>query len=90
MRMEISGEQQDRLAAMPGSEIDTSNIPEVLDWRGAIRGAPPTRRMRLAAMLDNDTIEWFERRHAQTWDAAAEINRALQAYVAAQDAPGLP
>jgi len=80
-------ERLDRLAAMPDSEIGTSDIPEVLDWRGAIRGAPPTRRMRLAAMLDNDTIEWFERRHAQTWDAATQINRALQAYVAAQSTP---
>ena len=87
--METSREQQerlDRLAAMPDSGIDTTDIPEVLDWRGGIRGAPPTRRMRLAAMLDNDTIEWFERRHTQTWDVATEINRALQAYVAAQGA----
>ena len=89
--MDISREQQerlDRLAAMPDSSIDTSDIPEVLDWRGAIRGAGTTPRMRLAAMLDNDVIEWFERRHAQTWDAATEVNNALKAYIAAQAAPG--
>ena len=30
--------QISRLASMPGNEIDTSDIPEVLDWSGATRG----------------------------------------------------
>jgi len=29
----------DALAAMPDSEIDTSDAPPVTDWSGAIRGA---------------------------------------------------
>ncbi len=28
----------DAVAAMPDSEIDTSDMPEVTDWSGAIRG----------------------------------------------------
>ena len=87
--MEISREQREeleRLAAMPDTQIDTSDIPEVVDWRGAIRGVKPTRRMRLAAMLDNDTVEWFEQRHAEARDCAAEINRVLQDYIAAETA----
>lgn len=27
------------LAALPDEEIDTGDIPEVLDWSGAVRGA---------------------------------------------------
>ena len=27
------------LAALPDEKIDTSDIPEVLDWSGAVRGA---------------------------------------------------
>ena len=67
MSTEISREQRERLerlAAMPEAEINTSDIPEALDWRGAIRGWPgSTRRERLAARLDNDMIGWSECRH---------------------------
>ncbi len=80
-------EQLERLAAMPDSEIDTSDIPEVLDWRGAIRGSPtPTRRMRLAACLDNDVIEWFERRHTSERDGADEISAVLKSHMDAEAA----
>ncbi len=30
--------QAAKLAAMPDSEIDTSDIPETTDWSGAVRG----------------------------------------------------
>ena len=39
--MTISEEQRDRLqrlAIAPEADIDTSDIPEVLDWSGAVRG----------------------------------------------------
>ena len=88
MSTEVFREQQERLerlAAMPDAEIDTSDIPEALDWRGAIRGWPnSTRRERLAARLDNDVIEWFERRHADPRDCAAEINHVLQRRIDAE------
>jgi len=38
-------ERLERLAAMPDESIDTSDIPEVLDWFGAIR-APVQRQRR--------------------------------------------
>ncbi len=64
---------------MPDSGINTSGIPELLDWRGAIRGSPtPTRGRRLAAGLDNDVIEWFEQRHTSERDCADEISRVLK------------
>jgi hypothetical protein len=31
------------VAAMPDNEIDTSDIPEVTDWSGAVRGADQIR-----------------------------------------------
>ena len=40
MSTEISRKQRERLerlAAMPEAEINTSDIPKALDWRGAIR-----------------------------------------------------
>ena len=48
MRMDVSDEQRERLARLAGmtdAEIDTTDIPEVLDWSGAIRGGTvrPTR-----------------------------------------------
>lgn len=89
MSTETSRSQQERLerlAAMPDDEIDTSDIPEALDWRGAIRGWPPTRRMRLAACLDNDVIEWFEHRHTSERDAADEISTVLKRYMDAEAA----
>ena len=40
-RPDITAEQQaelEALAAMPDEMIDTSDIPEALDWSGAVRG----------------------------------------------------
>ena len=39
-------EELEALAAMPDSKIDLSDIPEITDWSGAVRGAfsrPETR-----------------------------------------------
>lgn len=43
------------LEALPDEEVDTSDIPEILDWSGARRGLlyrPPKRRV--ASGLDAD------------------------------------
>ncbi|MGH7154051.1 MAG: hypothetical protein ACREF3_08975 [Acetobacteraceae bacterium] len=45
--MRISKEQKqrlERLAAAPETDIDTTDIPEVLDWSGAVRGGLYTNR----------------------------------------------
>ena len=84
MTMESFSDQEERLrqlAAMPDSEIDTSDISEALDWRGAIRGWPPTRRERLAAWLDNDVIEWFERRHPDERACGDAISAILKHHI---------
>ncbi len=66
--MAISKEQQarlERLAAAPKEEIDTSDIPEVLDWSGAIRsGLYEARKEAITIRLDADVLAWF-RDHAE-------------------------
>ena len=67
------------LAALPDSEIDTSDMPEVLDWSGGIRGAfyKPTKKP-IALRLDADVVAWFQR---QGPGYQTRINAALREYV---------
>jgi hypothetical protein len=50
------------VATMPDSEIDTSDSPEVRNWKGAVRGAlyRPVKRL-TSLRLDADPLEWFRR-----------------------------
>jgi len=69
----------DAVAAMPDSEIDTSEMPEVTDWSGAVRGGLYCPVKRLTSLrLDADVLEWFKRggEGYQT-----RINAALREYV---------
>jgi uncharacterized protein (DUF4415 family) len=67
------------VAAMPDNEIDTSDMPEVTNWSGAVRGAlfRPVKRL-ISLRLDADLLEWFKRggEGYQT-----RINAALREYV---------
>lgn len=69
----------DAVAAMPDSEIDTSDMPEVTDWSGAVRGGlyRPVKRL-TSLRLDADLLAWFKRggEGYQT-----RINAALREYV---------
>src|SRR5487761_2277746 len=81
----ISREQRERLeklAAMPEDSIDTSDIPEVLDWSGAVRGGlSRPRKEAITIRLDADVLAWF-RGHAEGGRGyQSEINRALRAHV---------
>ena len=51
------------LAALPDDQIDTSDIPEVLDWADAKRGLfyRPVKQQ-LTLRLDVDVVTWFKRR----------------------------
>lgn len=47
---------------MPDDQIDLSDIPEVTDWRGAVRGRyyqPPQKR--LAIWVDADVLAWVKK-----------------------------
>jgi uncharacterized protein (DUF4415 family) len=89
MKMAISKQQRERLerlAAGPESGIDTSDIPEVLDWSGAIRGGLyRPRKETITIRLDADLLAWF-RSHAEPGRGyQSEINRVLRLHVAGRE-----
>ena len=67
------------LRAMSDAEIDTSDIPEIVDWRGAVRGRfyRPVKQM-VTIRLDADVIAWFKARDRRYQTA---VNRALREYM---------
>jgi len=67
------------VASMPDSEIDTSDMPEVTDWSGAVRGGlyRPVKRL-TSLRLDADLLEWFKR---DGEGYQTRINAALRDYV---------
>ena len=69
------------LAAMPDREIDTSDIPEILDWSGAKRGLfyRPIKQQ-LTLRIDSDVVAWFKSR-AKDGGYQTIINKALREYV---------
>lgn len=69
------------LAAMPESGIDTSDIPEILDWSGAKRGLfyRPVKQQ-LTLRIDSDVVAWFKSR-AKDDGYQTIINKALREYV---------
>jgi len=73
------------LAALPDRAIDTSDIPELLDWSGAKRGLfyRPLKQQ-LTLRLDADVIAWFKRHTTSSEGYQTRINRALREYVQEQ------
>ena len=67
------------LAQLPEEDIDTSDIPEVLDWSGAERGSlyrPVTQQITLR--LDADVLAWFRANAPGGRGYQTEINRVLR------------
>ena len=66
------------LGSMPDDAIDTSDIPEVVDWTGARRGLfyRPIKKQ-LTLRLDADVVAWFKRKGG---GYQTRINRALREY----------
>ena len=63
---------------MPEGQIDTKDIPEVLDWAGAARGKlyRPVKRQ-LTLRVDADVIDWFQRQTPKG-GYQTEMNRVLR------------
>lgn len=81
----MTPEQEARLralAAMPDDTIDFSDIPEITDWTGAVRGKfyRPVKRQ-ITLRLDADVVDFFE---ASGRGYQTRINAALREWVAAQ------
>ncbi|MDE0078479.1 MAG: BrnA antitoxin family protein [Caldilineaceae bacterium] len=70
------------LEELPDDQIDTTDIPEILDWTGAKRGVlyRPVKQQ-ITLRLDADVISWFKA-HAQGGRGfQTDINRALREHV---------
>ena len=77
------------LAALPDDKINTRDMPEVRDWRGARRGLffRPIKQQ-LTLRIDADLIAWFKQHTPHGEGYQTRINRALREYVAQHtDAP---
>lgn len=75
-------ERLQRLAAMPAATIDTSDIPEVADWSGAVRGGLYRPRKEVIKIrLDADVLAWFPRHAEGSRGYQSEINRVLRRHV---------
>ena len=70
------------LEELPDDQIDTTDIPQVLDWKGARRGAfyRPVKRQ-ITLRLDADLIAWFKARVQGGRGYQTDINRALRQHV---------
>ncbi len=72
-------EQLRALEALPDDQIDTADIPEILDWSDARRGAfyRPVKRQ-ITLRLDADIIAWFKARAADGRGYRTDSNGALR------------
>ena len=70
------------LTALSDDQIDTRDIPEVLDWHGARRGLffRPNKQQ-LTLRIDADVIAWFKHHTTNGEGYQTRINRALREYV---------
>ena len=84
-RLELTEKQKAQLAALeslPDAQVDTSDIPETLDWSGGMRGAfyrPVLREITLK--LDENVIDWFKANAPDGQDYQKDINRVLVEHV---------
>jgi uncharacterized protein (DUF4415 family) len=66
------------LAALPDSDIDTTEMPPITDWSNAVRGPfyRPIKRP-LSLRVDADVLDWFQR---QGQGYQTRMNSALREY----------
>jgi uncharacterized protein (DUF4415 family) len=77
--------QLEALSTLSDDQINTDDIPEVLDWSTAKRGLfyRPIKQQ-ITLRLDADLIDWFKTHHPQSEGYQTSINRALREYVVQQ------
>ncbi len=84
-RAELTDEQRagiEALEKLPDDRIDTTDIPEVLDWSDARRGVfyRPVKRQ-VTLRLDADVLTWFKVHARDGRGYQTDINRALREHV---------
>lgn len=78
----LSKEQEAEIKALenlPDEKIDTTDIPEILDWSGARRGLlyRPVKQQ-ITLRLDADVLAWFRANAPGGRGYQTEINRVLR------------
>ncbi|MCY4410114.1 MAG: BrnA antitoxin family protein [Caldilineaceae bacterium] len=70
------------LDELPDDKINTTDIPEILDWTGAKRGVfyRPVKQQ-ITLRLDADIISWFKAHAQDDRGYQADINRAPREHV---------
>ena len=70
------------LADKPEDEINTDDIPEVLDWSNAKRGVfyRPVKQQ-ITLRLDAEVVSWFKSRQHGGRGYQTDINSALREHV---------
>ncbi|MYB84490.1 MAG: hypothetical protein F4X54_07135 [Chloroflexi bacterium] len=84
-RAELTDEQRAEIEALerlPDDQIDTTDIPELLDWSDARRGVfyRPVKRQ-VTLRLDADVLTWFKVHARDGRGYQTDINRALREHV---------
>lgn len=74
--------QLNKLATMTDEGIDTTDMPEAKDWRGAERGRfyRPVKKQ-LTLRIDADVIDWFKKTAPDGEGYQTRMNLALREYV---------
>ncbi len=87
----LSAEQEQRLKAladMPDSAIDFSDIPPLTDdfFKNAQQGTMYRRmKQQMTLRIDADILDWFKRQAKDGKGYQTDINKALRAYMVAQE-----
>ena len=83
--IELTKDQRAEIQALegqPDDQIDTTDIPELLDWSDARRGAfyRPVKQQ-ITLRLDSDVVTWFKAHAESGRGYQTDINRALREHV---------
>ena len=81
----LARDQQKEIAALErlhDDQIDTTEVPEILDWSTARRGAlyRPVKQQ-ITLRLDADIVAWFKQHARGGRGYQTDINRALRSHV---------
>ena len=70
------------LEQLPEGQIDTTEVPEMLDWSTAQRGSlyRPVKQQ-ITLRLDADIVAWFKSHARGGRGCQTDINRALRSHV---------
>ena len=70
------------LEGLPDDQVDTTDIPEILDWSEAKRGVfyRPVKQQ-VTLRLDADILAWFKRQAGDDRGYQTDINIALREHV---------